>query len=123
MSVFSLTETKRQTKEEERERIRLEKRDYRDLRHAIDRYPVTEQDWHTLLTLHSRYGREGARQLTFELIPSWSLRQESIPNGCPCPSDLWDQWKPEATSERTSARKVRIDSGKARKSPKRSSKN
>ena len=115
MSVFSTQEIKKRSSAEERELKRLEKRDYRDLRHAIDRYPVTEQDWHTLLTLHSRYGREGGRQLAHELIPSWSLRQESMSGGCPCLDELWNQWKPEAVSKRASTRKVRIDAGKARK--------
>ena len=115
MSIFSTTEIKKRSSQEEREIKRLEKIAYKDLRWTIDRYPVTEQDWHTLLTLHSRHGREGGRQLAHELIPSWSLRQESMSGGCPCPADLWKQWKPEAVGKRASTRKVRIDSGKARK--------
>ena len=115
MSVFSTTEIRKRSTQEEREIKRLEKIAYKDLRWAIDRYPVTEQDWHTLLTLHFRYGKEGGRELSLALIPSWSIRQESMAGGCPCPAELWNQWKPEAVGERASTRKVRIDAGKARK--------
>ena len=122
MSVFSTTEIKKRSTQEEREVKRLEKIAYKDLRWAIDRYPITPAEWQTLLTLHSRHGKEGGRQLAHELIPSWSLRQESMDGGCPCPADLWKQWKPEAIGKRASTRKVRIDAGKARKSTQRSSK-
>lgn len=114
MSVFSTTEIRKRSKAEEREIERALKRNYKDLRWAIDRYPITEGEWETLLTLHGKYGKEGGRQLAHQLIPQWNLCQERIPGGCTIPDHLWDQWKPE-TVARTSNRKVRSDAGRARK--------
>ena len=116
-SLFSTTgarKEKERTKAEERELLKAEKRNYKDLRWAVERYPITADEWATLLTLHGKHGREGGRQLAHQLIPLWSLRQEIIPGGCTIPAELWEQWKPEAV-ERTSTRKVRSDAGRARK--------
>ena len=116
-SIFSTTETrkeKQRTKAEERELLKAEKRNYKDLRWAVDRYPITADEWATLLTLHGKHGKEGGRQLAHQLIPEWNLCQERIPGGCTIPAELWEQWKPEAVT-RTSTRKVRSDAGKARK--------
>lgn len=114
MSIFSTTEIKKRSKAEERELLKAEKRNYKDLRWAVDRYPITADEWATLLTLHGKHGKEGGRQLAHQLIPEWNLCQERIPGGCTIPAELWEQWKPEAVT-RTSTRKVRSDAGRARK--------
>ena len=118
VSVFSTTEINRQTKAEkraaERELERARKRAYRDLRWSIDRYPITAQEWEQLLTLHQEFGKEGFRQLAYQLIPGWCLCQERIPGGTTIPAELWERYKPEDTV-RTSTRKVRSDAGRARK--------
>lgn len=67
-----------------------------------------------MLTLHHRYGSEGGRMMAHRIIPEINLCQERIPGGCTIPEDLWEHWKPGPV-ERTSTRKVRSDSGKARK--------
>lgn len=116
-SIFSTTEIrkdKQRTKAEERELRKAEARNYKDIRWAVERYPISSQDWEMLLTLHGRHGKEGGRQLAHQLIPMWSLCQERIPGGCIIPAELWEQWKPEAVT-RTSTRKVRSDAGRARK--------
>ena len=115
-SIFAaeVHETRKRSKAEERELLKAEKRNYKDLRWAVDRYPITADEWATLLTLHGKHGKEGGRQLAHQLIPEWNLCQERIPGGCTIPTELWEQWKPEAVT-RTSTRKVRSDAGKARK--------
>ena len=113
-SIFSTTEIKQRSKADERELMKAEKRNYKDLRWAIDRYPITADEWATLLTLHGKHGKEGGRQLAHQLIPEWNLCQERIPGGCTIPAELWEQWKPEAVT-RTSSRKVRSDAGRASK--------
>ena len=113
MSIFSSTEIrkeKQRSKAEQREIERAEKRNYRDLRYAALRWPLTEDDWRVMLTLHARYGREGGREMAYRVIPDITLCQECIPGGTPIPDDLWEQWKPEAVA-RTSTRKVRSDAG------------
>lgn len=112
--MFSSTEIKKRSKAEERELKRAQKRNYQDLRWAVERYPISAIEWQTLLTLHGTFGKEGGRQLAHQLIPLWNLCQEKIPGGSTIPSHLWDQWKPEV-HERTSSRKVRSDAGRARK--------
>jgi len=116
-SIFAaeVHETRKRSKADERELERAEKKNYKDLRWAIERYPVNADEWQTLLTLHAKYGKEGGRQLAHQLIPMWSLCQERIPGGCPMPDEMWEQWKP-ASTERTSTRKVRSDAGKRRDS-------
>ena len=52
--------------------------------------------------------------MAHRIIPEINLCQERIPGGCTIPEDLWEHWKPGPV-ERTSTRKVRSDSGKARK--------
>ena len=114
-SIFSTAETRKRSKADERELERAEKKNYKDLRWAIERYPVNADEWQTLLTLHAKHGKEGGRQLAHQLIPMWSLCQERIPGGCPMPDEMWEQWKP-ASTQRTSTRKVRSDAGKRRDS-------
>ena len=114
MSIFSTSEIRKRSKAEEREIERAEKRNYKDLRWAVMRCPITENDWEMLLTLHGKYGKEGARQVAHQLIPEWNLCQEVMPDGCTIPDKLYERWKPQ-TMKRTSTRKVRSDSGKARK--------
>ncbi len=117
MSIFSVTEIrkeKQRSKAEERELLKAERRNYKDLRWAVIRFPITASEWGELLTLHGKHGKEGGRQLAHHLIPEWNLCQERIPGGCTIPAELWEQWKPEAVA-RTSSRKVRSDEGRARK--------
>lgn len=112
-SLFSTTgarKEKERTKAEERELRKAEARNYKDLRWAVIRFPISAQDWEMLLKLHGRHGKEGGRQLAHQLIPEWNLCQERIPGGCTIPAELWEQWKPEAVA-RTSSRKVRSDAG------------
>lgn len=117
MSIFSVNEIKRSKadqREAERERKKMEKRAYRDLRWAVERVPLGENDWRELLTLHAQHGKEGGREMAHRLLPQWSLIQENLHGGTVCPDDLWDQWKPE-TVARSSNRKIRSDAGRARK--------
>ena len=117
MSVFSTTEINRRSKREEREfekeKLRMEKRAYRDARWAIETIAVDEPTWDELLTLHSKHGKEGARELGAKLIPMWSVIQEHL-GGAPIPKQLRDLYA-VPTGERTSTRRVRSDAGKARK--------
>ena len=115
-SIFAaeVHETRKRSRAQEREIERSEKRNYRDLRYAALRWPLTEDDWRVMLTLHAKYGKEGGREMAYRIIPDMVLCQERIPGGTPIPDDLWEQWKPEAVA-RTSTRKVRSDAGKARK--------
>ena len=114
MSVFSTTEIRKRSKAEEREQERAEKRNYKDIRWAVLRCPICEDDWETLLTLHGKYGKEGGRQLAHQLIPEWNLCQEVMEGGCKIPDRLWEKWKPQTPTTRSS-RKIRSDAGKARK--------
>jgi hypothetical protein len=65
----------RETAEERREQIRLEKRLYRDLRWAAEHSILEDSDWVDLLALHRQYGAEGNLRLQRELIPFWKTAQ------------------------------------------------
>jgi hypothetical protein len=122
----------REAREAEREQVRLEKRQLRDLRWAIERSTVKASDWQDLLTLHQMHGKEGPLQLWRELVPYWRDCQR-VNRGADLPAELF----PQATGLLTritekapanrvkaakgSSRKVRSDAGKAQPSRKRSS--
>ena len=123
----------REAREAEREQVRLEKRQLRDLRWAIERSSVKASDWADLLTLHQMHGKEGPLQLWRELVPYWRDCQR-VNHGADLPAELFPQAtglltrqteKAPATrvkAAKGSSRKVRSDAGKAqpsRKSAKR----
>ena len=112
MSVFSSTELKKRSREDEREEKRIRKRFYSDLRFAVDRLPLQESDWRDLIGMHHEFGKEGPMQLRHSLIPSWRLRQDIL-NGAPMPDDLLTIWGTDAPVEPIT-RKVRSDKGKRR---------
>jgi len=119
----------REAREAEREQVRLEKRQLRDLRWAIERSTVKASDWQDLLTLHQMHGKEGPLQLWRELVPYWRDCQR-VNRGADLPAELF----PQATGLLTrntekapvtrvkaakgSSRKVRSDAGKAQPSRK-----
>lgn len=111
-------------REQERERIRLEKRMLRDLRWSAERSRLTASDWRDMLTLHQAWGKEGLNQLHLELIPYWTQCQV-LNGGAPCPADLKPDWLAELSAEKPrtrpttrkapgAPRKPRTDKGKPR---------
>jgi hypothetical protein len=125
----------RESREAEREQLRLEKRHLRDLRWAIERSSVEASDWADLLTLQAAHGKEGPLQLWRELVPYWRDCQR-LNGGADIPAGLFPQGMgifprtdsapaPAAPAVRSRAgkgapRKVRSDAGKAQPSRKRS---
>jgi hypothetical protein len=119
----------REAREAEREQVRLEKRQLRDLRWAIERSTVKASDWQDLLTLHQMHGKEGPLQLWRELVPYWRDCQR-VNRGADLPTELFPQAtglftrqteKAPATrvkAAKGSSRKVRSDAGKAQPSRK-----
>jgi hypothetical protein len=119
----------REAREAEREQVRLEKRQLRDLRWAIERSTVKASDWADLLTLHHMHGKEGPLQLWRELVPYWRDCQR-VNRGADLPAELFPQAtglltrnteKAPATrvkAAKGSSRKVRSDAGKAQPSRK-----
>jgi hypothetical protein len=120
-------------REQERERIRLEKRHLRDLRWAVERSTIEGTDWADLLALQQAHGTEGPLQLWRELVPYWRACQRSN-SGADIPAELFPQAtgifprtssepSPAAPSNRTRAskgaqRKRRSDAGLAKPSRK-----
>jgi hypothetical protein len=80
----------RDQREQEREQIRLEKRQLRDLRWAIERSVIESSDWADLLSLFQSHAKEGPLQLWRELIPYWRDCQR-INGGADIPPDLFPQ--------------------------------
>jgi len=119
----------REAREAEREQVRLEKRQLRDLRWAIERSTVKASDWQDLLTLHQMHGKEGPLQLWRELVPYWRDCQR-VNRGADLPAELFPQAtglltrnteKAPATrvkAAKGSSRKVRSDAGKRQPSRK-----
>jgi len=114
-------------REAEREQLRLEKRQLRDLRWAIERSTVKATDWTDLLTLQQAHGKEGPLQLWRELVPYWRDCQR-VNRGADIPAECFPQIaglftrtdQPPAPATRRkpaagSSRKTRSDAGKARK--------
>ena len=123
----------REAREAEREQTRLEKRQLRDLRWAIERSTIEASDWQDLLTLQQAHGKEGPLQLWRELVPYWRDCQR-VNRGADIPASLFPQatglfprdTAPAAPAVRVKAgkgspRKRRSDAGKAQPSRKRSS--
>lgn len=112
---------RRDAREAERERIRLEKRHLKDLRWALERSTVQASDWSDLLHLQQAHGKEGPMQLWQELIPYWSQCQ-ALNGGTSCPPDLFPQAickkmrgdGPTSRPTPGAPRKKRSDAGKAR---------
>jgi hypothetical protein len=122
----------RDQREQEREQIRLEKRQLRDLRWAIERSTIEPSDWADLLALFQSHAKEGPLQLWRELIPYWRDCQR-INGGADIPPDLFPQATglfprtaapaPAAPATRAkpgkgAPRKRRSDAGKAQPSRK-----
>ena len=112
-------------REQDRERIRLEKRMLRDLRWSAERSRLKASDWTDLEILQQAHGKEGPMQLWLELMPYWSQCQ-ILNGGAPCPPDLKPDWLAELSAEKTrtrpttrkapgAPRKPRTDKGKTRK--------
>lgn len=80
----------RETREAEREQLRLEKRHLRDLRWAVERSSIEESDWADLLALQAAHGKEGPLQLWRELVPYWRDCQR-INGGADIPAELFPQ--------------------------------
>jgi hypothetical protein len=123
----------REAREAEREQTRLEKRQLRDLRWAIERSTIEASDWQDLLTLQQAHGKEGPLQLWRELVPYWRDCQR-VNRGADIPASLFPQatglfsraTAPAAPVVRVKGgkgakRKTRSDAGKAQPSRKRSS--
>lgn len=123
MGEWQTQRDRRDAREAERERIRLEKRHLKDLRWALERSTVEASDWVDLIRLWQAHGKEGPMQLFQELIPYWSQCQ-TLNGGTPCPPSLF----PQAICKKTRSngptsrptpgapRKKRSDAGKAQKS-------
>ena len=120
----------REAREAEREQTRLEKRQLRDLRWAIERSTIEASDWQDLLTLQQAHGKEGPLQLWRELVPYWRDCQR-VNRGADIPASLFPQatglfprdTAPVAPATRTKAgkgapRKTRSDAGKRQPSRK-----
>ena len=127
--MFTSARYRKDQRAAEREQVRLEKRQLRDLRWAIERSTVKASDWADLLTLHQMHGKEGPLQLWRELVPYWRDCQR-VNRGADLPAELF----PQATglftrntekapaarvkAAKGSSRKVRSDAGKAQPSRK-----
>jgi hypothetical protein len=121
----------RESREAEREQLRLEKRHLRDLRWAVERSSIEATDWADLLALQSAHGKEGPLQLWRELVPYWRDCQR-LNGGADIPAELFPQATgifprttepPKAPATRAKAttgapRKTRSDAGKAQPSRK-----
>lgn len=131
--MFATQRDRKETREAEREQLRLEKRHLRDLRWAIERSSVEASDWADLLALQQAHGKEGPLQLWRELVPYWRDCQR-INGGADIPASLFPQATgifprgtagdtPAAPANRTkpskgAPRKRRSDAGKAQPSRK-----
>ena len=80
----------RDAREAEREAVRLEKRQHRDLRWAIERSTVEASDWADLLALQAAHGKEGPLQVWRELVPYWRACQRCN-GGADIPRELFPQ--------------------------------
>jgi hypothetical protein len=119
----------RESREAEREALRLEKRHLRDLRWAVERSTIEASDWSDLLALQQAHGTEGPLQLWRELVPYWRDCQR-LNGGADIPPEVFPQdtgifsrassHAPENRVRATkgSPRKKRSDAGKAQPSRK-----
>ena len=105
----------------------------RDLRWAVERSDIRQEDWQILLQLHNMYGKEGPMQMRVEIVPYWRDCQRvnkgsDIPAGLldkvfPQDMGLFPRTSPKAPATRTKAgkgapRKKRSDAGKRQPSRK-----
>ena len=142
--MFATQRQRKESREQEREQLRLEKRHLRDLRWAVERSRIEASDWGDLLTLQAAHGKEGPLQLWRELVPYWRDCQR-VNGGADIPADCFPQATgifPRTEKEKAPAdaasvasrapatrakpgkgapRKQRSDAGKAQPSRKRSS--
>ena len=107
----------REAREIEREQLRLEKRQLKDLRWAIERSTIEASDWQDLLTLQQAHGKEGPLQLWRELVPYWRDCQR-VNKGADIPASLFPQAMGLFT--RATAPAVRAKGGKGASRKKRS---
>ena len=80
----------RESREAEREQLRLEKRHLRDLRWAVERSTLEASDWADLLALQAAHGKEGPLQVWRELVPYWRACQQ-LNGGADIPAELFPQ--------------------------------
>ena len=80
----------RDAREAEREAVRLEKRQHRDLRWAAERSTLEPSDWADLLALQAAHGKEGPLQVWRELVPYWRACQRCN-GGADIPRELFPQ--------------------------------
>ena len=115
-NVFTSARERQDLREQEREQIRLEKRQLRDLRWAIERSTVKASDWQDLLTLHQMHGKEGPLQLWRELVPYWRDCQR-VNRGADIPAALFPQATGLLTrqTEKAPATRVKAAKGSTRK--------
>jgi hypothetical protein len=88
--MFASQRDRKDQREIEREQLRLEKRQLKDLRWAIERSTVEASDWQDLLTLQQAHGKEGPLQLWRELVPYWRDCQR-VNKGADIPAALFPQ--------------------------------
>jgi hypothetical protein len=114
--MFTSAKERQDLREQEREQIRLEKRQLRDLRWAIERSTVKASDWQDLLALHQMHGKEGPLQLWRELVPYWRDCQR-VNRGADIPAALFPQATGLLTrqTEKAPATRVKAAKGSPRK--------
>lgn len=88
--MFTSARDRKDQREQEREQLRLEKRQLKDLRWAIERSTIEASDWQDLLTLQQAHGKEGPLQLWRELVPYWRDCQR-VNKGADIPASLFPQ--------------------------------
>ena len=90
----------RDQREEDRRRIRNEKRELRDLRYIAANHTIppadAEQFWTDLKTLQLEHGKEGVTEFWWALVPEWEKHQLSRGGGL-CPSHLKPPGAPSLT--------------------------
>jgi len=90
----------RDQREEDRRRIRNEKRELRDLRYIAANHTIppadAEQFWTDLKKLQLEHGKEGVTEFWWSLVPKWEQHQLSRGGGL-CPSHLKPQGAPSLT--------------------------
>jgi hypothetical protein len=78
-------------RQEERDRIRDEKRQLRDLRFIAERQTIpadlAADFWQQLIQLQHQYGKEGTTEFWWALVPKWEQIQLSRGGGL-CPDNL-----------------------------------
>jgi len=90
----------RDQREEDRRRIRNEKRDLRDRRYILENHTVAPADgdqfWTDLWALQLEHGKEGPTEFWWKVVPKLEQAQLSR-GGALCPSHLKPQGAPSLT--------------------------